>query len=47
MISEHPISTGFRRLTGYQRDPQDRGFTADVRTLSGVDEESDLYIFAT
>ena len=27
MISGHPIFTGFHRLTGYQRDPQDRGVT--------------------
>ena len=27
VISEHPICTGFHRLTGYQRDPQDRGVT--------------------
>ena len=27
VISRHPISTGFRRLTGYQRDPWDRGVT--------------------
>ena len=28
VISGHPISTGFRRLTGCQRDPRDRGFTS-------------------
>ena len=27
MISEHPIFTGFRGLTGCQRDPRDRGVT--------------------
>ena len=27
MISEHPIFTCFRGLTGCQRDPQDRGVT--------------------
>ena len=27
MISGHPIFTGFRRLTGCQRDPRDRGVT--------------------
>ena len=25
MISGHPIFTGFRGLTSYQRDPRDRG----------------------
>ena len=29
MISGHPISTGFRRLTGCQRDPRDRGVTCN------------------
>ena len=27
MISEHPISTGLRGLTGCQREPQDKGVT--------------------
>ena len=27
MISEHPIFTGFRGLTGCQWDPRDRGVT--------------------
>ena len=27
VISGHPISTSFCRLTGYQRDPRDRGVT--------------------
>ena len=27
VISEHPIFTGFRGLTGCQRDPWDRGVT--------------------
>ena len=27
VASGYPISTGFRRLTGYQRDPRDRGVT--------------------
>ena len=27
VASGHSISTGFRRLTGCQRDPQDRGVT--------------------
>ena len=27
MISGYPISTGFRKLMGYQRDPQNRGVT--------------------
>ena len=27
VASGYPISTSFRRLTGYQRDPRDRGVT--------------------
>ena len=27
VISGHPIFISFRRLTGYQRDPRDRGGT--------------------
>ena len=27
VISRHPISTGFRRLTGCQPDPRDTGVT--------------------
>ena len=27
VISGHPIFTGFRKLTGYQQDPQDKGVT--------------------
>ena len=30
VILGHPISTGFRGLTGCQRDPQDRGATKIV-----------------
>ena len=26
VASDYPISIGFRRLTGCQQDPQDRGF---------------------
>ena len=29
MISRHPIFTGFRRLTCFQRDPWDRGVTKE------------------
>ena len=35
MISGHPISTGFRKLTGCQRDPRDRGVTGKSK-VSGV-----------
>ena len=31
VISGHPISTGFRRLTGCQWDPRDRGVTLSVQ----------------
>ena len=31
MILGHPISIGFRRLTGCQRDPRDRGVTGPSR----------------
>ena len=27
VISGHPVTTGFRELTGCQRDPRDRGVT--------------------
>ena len=30
MISGHPISTSFRRLTGCQWDPRDRGVTENM-----------------
>ena len=32
MISEHPISTGFHGLTGFQWDPLDRGVTSSLIT---------------
>ena len=35
MISEHPISTGFYGLTGYQLDPRDRGVTHYLLFLEG------------
>ena len=35
VASGYPISTGFRRLTGCQRDPQDMGVTKDI-TRSGL-----------
>ena len=40
MISGHPISTDFLRLTDCQRDPQDRGVTSKHATnfASIVDE---------
>ena len=33
VISGHPTSTGFRRLTGCQRDPHDRGVAAWYQSL--------------
>ena len=33
VISGHPIFIGFRRLTGYQRDPRDRGVTCTSLNL--------------
>ena len=33
MISGHPIFTSFRRLTGCQRDPRDRGV---IRALAYI-----------
>ena len=48
MMSEHPISTGFRGLTGCQRDPWDRGRHPLVKVIMGkgdviVREEKDPY----
>ena len=34
VISGHPIFTGFRRLTGCQRDPRDRGVTHLIKFSS-------------
>ena len=34
VISGHPISTGFRRLTGCQRDPRARGVTVSSSNSS-------------
>ena len=34
VISGHPIFIGFRKLTGCQRDPRDRGVTLIVFTTS-------------
>ena len=36
VISGHPIFTGFRRVTGCQRDPQDRGVTHIIYEVSFV-----------
>ena len=33
MILGHPISTGFPRLTGCQRDPRDKGVTAWYQSI--------------
>ena len=33
VISGHPIFIGFCRLTGYQRDPWDRGITSFPNSL--------------
>ena len=35
VTSGYPISTAFRRLTGYQQDPRDRGVT-DVASLQNL-----------
>ena len=48
MMSEHPISTGFRGLTGCQWDPRDRGRHTLVKVIMGkgdviVREEKDPY----
>ena len=34
VASGYPISTSFRRLTGYQRDPWDRGVTNRLTDLT-------------
>ena len=34
VASGHPTPTGFFKLTGYQRDPRDRGVTAWYQRLS-------------
>ena len=34
VISGHPISTGFRRLRGCQRDPRNRGVTQTLKSPS-------------
>ena len=39
---DYPISTGFRRLTGCQRDPRDRGVT---HCLVNHDFLSCLFLF--
>ena len=53
MISGHSISTGFRRLTGCQRDPWDRCLIAKVQnhshlfyTTSGVEIPGTSYKLA-
>ena len=33
VISEHSIFTGFHGLTGFQRDPRDRGVTAWYQSI--------------
>ena len=38
MILEHQISTGFRKLTGCQRDPRDRGVTSPLGTRVRIDQ---------
>ena len=30
MILGHPVSTGFRKLTGCQRDPRNRGVISEL-----------------
>ena len=40
VISGHPISTGFRRLMGCQRDPRDRGVTNNKGDLIKIPFEN-------
>ena len=42
VISRHPISIGFRGLTGYQRDPRDLGRHNDPRDLGRHNDPRDL-----
>ena len=37
VISGHPIFTGFRRLTGYQWDPRDRGVTQANQRIDTIE----------
>ena len=39
MISGHPISTGFRGLTGCQRDLQDRGVTSLLKEKANREKD--------
>ena len=44
MVSGYPISTGFCRLTGYQRNPRDRGacHRNEERGVTETKKESSL-----
>ena len=46
MISGHPISTGFLRLTGCQWDPRDRGVTVKEEMVLMLNiDESLVFLF--